>query len=910
MRVFHRALLKLVLRVVHHPKLTLLIALAILVACVVLALTRLTISTDQNQLFSDKVPFFRNYLDFVARFRETEAIYVVLEPLDGASPPIDRWTEAADAIAARLSARTDLVEHIESHVSPQELGDRALLYDSPAQLPADFHRLAQFLPLAEFWAEPAFTERLLGRTPIERFIAGVGTRPADAPTAQFVNLLAQSWLLDIQSPASAPVPDLRTLGAADPLALGYAYVRDQSITSGPPRYLLLVSVYPRRKFNSLTANSATVATIRQDCAAVHEQFPEFRFGVSGRPALEADEMQTTQHDSHQAETCAVVTIFICLVVMLRSFWLALVAEIALAVGVGWTFGWATLTLGQLNLLSIVFLIALIGIGMDYLVQILTRYRQEASRSNRASSIWVQVFHHVAPPINTACAGAAGAFFVAVFTDFRGAAELGIIAGAGLFLCLAAGYTVLPALLVLFPVWQAPINYAARRAERAPRPAAARRRMIYPFIWMAALLLAGTRISDTSFNANLLSLQAQNLESVQLIAKLQTWSAVVISRDLDMLGRVRQAVRPAPTVSSTSSYLDAIDNYQWLQSQRGTIPAIHWQPTTALTGDDLTAIAGKSRALADKIAGPATNAVSTMPAPDAHLVEAAATLRRFADALDRSTDRNAVAGRLGQWQQSFVDELREICNTLTPPPPSVDAMPDVLRRHFVSADGYYALYITPTPTLDLWQRPDLEKFESDVESRVAAIPGAPPVTGIASDIYHSTSYIQSSFYRSAAAALALIFVLVLIDLRRIDQTLIAVSVLALGLPMLLGLMGFFHVDWNFANFFGLPILIGAGHEYGVFMVHRYREALNNERRAWNRWDASDRALLLCAFITTSSFGFFWALGHHRGLRSLGLVMAMGTACIYLATILVVRPLLMWKLQRADEHRGKAAGAASA
>ena len=67
---------------------------------------------------------------------------------------------------------------------------------------------------------------------------------------------------------------------------------------------------------------------------------------------------------------------------------------------------------------------------------------------------------------------------------------------------------------------------------------------------------------------------------------------------------------------------------------------------------------------------------------------------------------------------------------------------------------------------------------------------------------------------------------------------AISVLGFGLPMLLGLMVLLdraaargwlqwldleEMSWNFANFFALPILIGAGHEYGVFMVHRYREA---------------------------------------------------------------------------------------
>jgi predicted RND superfamily exporter protein len=113
-------------------------------------------------------------------------------------------------------------------------------------------------------------------------------------------------------------------------------------------------------------------------------------------------------------------------------------------------------------------------------------------------------------------------------------------------------------------------------------------------------------------------------------------------------------------------------------------------------------------------------------------------------------------------------------------------------------------------------------------------------------------------------------------------------------MLVATMGFMQVNWNFANFFGLPILIGAGHEYGVFLVHRYREAMHDPRRPWRKWDVSDRALLLCAYITCGSFGFFWAIAHHQGLRSLGLVMAVGIACIYLSAVLVLRPLLVWRL----------------
>jgi predicted RND superfamily exporter protein len=258
----------------------------------------------------------------------------------------------------------------------------------------------------------------------------------------------------------------------------------------------------------------------------------------------------------------------------------------------------------------------------------------------------------------------------------------------------------------------------------------------------------------------------------------------------------------------------------------------------------------------------------------------------------SLSPDQAARLLSDWQKGFVRLLREQLGQFDPQPLDVSKLPDEMRGHYVADDGTYALYIYPKE--DLWDQGALGRFVQDVEGRLAKVPGEKVVTGIASNIYHSTSSIRRSFYTSTFIALGLIFVLVLIDMRRLGDTLLAVSVLALGLPMLVAVMGLLGIDWNFANFFGLPILIGAGHEYGVFMVHRYREAVEDPRRVWRGWDVADSALLLCAFVTSSSFAFFWMLGHHEGLRSLGLIMGVGCGCIYLATVMVLRPLLRWRL----------------
>jgi predicted RND superfamily exporter protein len=887
MRFVHRGILIAVLAVVSRPRTALLVSGVILAVCLLIAWAKLDISTDQNKLFDPNVSFFRDYLHFVEIFPENEAIYVVIEAKDSKNiPPVLRWIALADEIARKLRRMPDVVRSVDSRVPIDQLGSQGLLFDEPALVHQSFDDIQRFIPLVKLWGEkPSQLTRVLGKTPLERFVTGLQTQTPDEETAEFVTELAESWERALAHPdqplvVGNQVPDLAAMGATDPSRLGYYYVPDDN---DHLQHVMLVRVYHEHNYTSLTAVSETVQAIRHAVRDAAKGFDEFTVGVTGRPALAADEMRTTDQDSHKAEVFALIAVFIGLVVMLRSIWLAIAGEIALGVGIGWTFGWATVSVGELNLLSIVFLLALIGIGMDYLVQILTRYRQQVLRRPGSRNIWVGVFRGVAAPINTACLGAAGAFLVSVFTKFRGAAQLGIIAGGGLLLCLISGYVVLPALLTLIPPR---LKQRPPTADSLGRPARGSRwNLLMPAIWLTLLVIGAPFAARTDFDPNLLKMQSQRLESVKLVRKLETWSAVVLSKDLDVLRRARVAVRHSPLVERTDSILLAYDNLDWLRQHEAEIPEIDWTEPAPIDANDLSRLAGKVKSLSEHFKS---------------FESASRPLAAFADQLNaaaKSPSATAIAKRLSDWQVAFITQLQQAIAPFHPGPLEIDKLPAELKSHYVSSDGTFALYIYPEH--DLWKQADLAAFVHDVESRMKAVAGPFTLTGIALNIFHSTSSIERSFYEATAYALALIFLLVLIDLRHITQTLFAISVLALGLPMLVAIMGLFGVDWNFANFFGLPILIGAGHEYGVFLVHRYREALREPRRVWRRWDVSDRALLLCAYVTCTSFGFFWALAHHRGLRSLGLVMALGTACIYLAAVMVLRPLLVWRLVKREK-----------
>ncbi len=912
----HRTILNNTLRLTRYSWIVLAIALVLAGGSVYLACTRLRISTDQNKLFSPRVPFFHQYLQFIKNFPENEAAYVVIQARHPTHPPpTGQWIKAADAVTAALKKLPRYVQSVDSHVPLPMLGDQSLLFapwSTVRTAAASSKSLAQ---LAMVWGQhPALPMSLFGSTRMERFLRLLATQPPTPQTVAFTNTLCQSWLQALRKPKTTPVltPDLSSLltkGTPTPATAGYYYMR----AGNGSEHLLLINVYPRFTYDSLAAVSRPLEKIRAAMQSSAQPFiSEFTFGMTGRPVLAADEMRITTSDSDKAETIAMIVVLIGLILMLRSIWMGLAAGLTLAIAIAWTFGLATIFVGELNLLSTVFVIALIGIGMDYLIQILVRYRREARRYERQKAIWARVFRYTGPPITTACAGAAGAFLVAMTTHFRGDAELGLIAGSGLLLCLLAGYTVLPALLVLFPPQLGKVAPSRRYTDNRPPPAAGRKNFLGLGVWLAILTGLIPFALTLRFDPDLLDLQARGLKSVKLVKEMPSWYAVVLSKSLAQLAPIRvtlnsAASNPASPVLSTSSLLDASAKQKYLATHTTVLRQIHWHDPAPVTPANLDSIATAAGALA-QVWSKAISHSAASPRATA----AVATLRRLTVLLTSATThrRSYYARRLSLWQLYFKNSLQHVAAMLTPGTLQIAHLPAQVLRYFLSVNGEYALYIHPR--FNLWRQARLRQFVVTVQGTTehpGLVPARMDLTGIAIQLYHSTESIRAAFMQTTVLALLIVIFLVYMDLGSLGRTVVTVSVLALGLPMLVGVMGLLGLKWNFANFFAMPILIGAGHEYGVFMMHRYREAEHNPRRIWRFWDVSERALLMCAFVTCSSFGFL-GLSRDRGIASLGIIMALGIACIYLSAVFVVRPLLTWRLANKGVYQAGVDGSASA
>jgi len=129
----------------------------------------------------------------------------------------------------------------------------------------------------------------------------------------------------------------------------------------------------------------------------------------------------------------------------------------------------------------------------------------------------------------------------------------------------------------------------------------------------------------------------------------------------------------------------------------------------------------------------------------------------------------------------------------------------------------------------------------------------------------------------------------LDYRRLDATLLSLAPLVVGIVWMLGLMGAFGLEMNFFNVFVTTMIIGIGVDYGVHMMHRYREIGVDGDVSGNDllqgMGETGKAIVLAALSTSVGFGSM-AISHYPGLRTMGLVAILGA----LATALVAVTLL--------------------
>ncbi len=173
-------------------------------------------------------------------------------------------------------------------------------------------------------------------------------------------------------------------------------------------------------------------------------------GMTGIPKYAIDDRDVIQHDIRYLSYVSFVLIGIIFVAGFVSMRRPLLAMITLALSVVVILGAVAVYPGHLTLLSAFFASILFGLGIDYGIHLINRIEESVRLGMTEKEAIPASVGLIAPELTTGAMTTALAFFALMTTEFKGFAELGLIAGVGILVCMVMMATVLPALLVLVP----------------------------------------------------------------------------------------------------------------------------------------------------------------------------------------------------------------------------------------------------------------------------------------------------------------------------------------------------------------------------------------------------------------------------------------------------------------------------
>lgn len=645
---------------------------------------------------------------------------------------------------------------------------------------------------------------------------------------------------------------------------------------------LLFFVTPTRERETFNKARASLEYLRRLIREVGERFPDVEVGVTGQEALKTDEMTVALRDMSLATWIALVGVWILNVLFFKSHGRTLMRMAVLSMGMCLTFGCLTLLVGHLNIISMVFAPMLVGLGDDYAVHWFARMEEEERDPgvSRKEAIAL-VASRSGPAIITAAASGALSFFPLVLTGFKGLVELGLISGLGILIQVAVDIAVLP-VLSLFG------KTPRLRQEGSPGGtdliALNRRKSAWVLIGaLVVSVMSLVGVLQVGFDLNPLRLQAKGTESVVWEERLRESSkrsvlfATSVAHSLEELREKSEALEGLPTVWKVQSVLSLLPKDQeeklpMLGEISGRTPPVHSQgrQREPLRPEGVVDLLERIRFKMDDSQAEAWGARRPV-------VEQIAAVRsltgQIIQGLRASQD---PSGPLLAYEKRFQADLLEAFRMLKQGdglrPMTLEDIPRVLWDRLVS-EGRYLIRIFPSE--GIWEPGPRERFVTQVRSVDRQAAGDAVTLHVYSRAYQK-GCLEASLY-----ALSGIWLLLLVEFRGRPVAALAFLPLLAGTLWTVGLMPALGIRFNLANSVFLPLIVGAGVEYGIIIVNRWREG----RMPPGHLPMSTAKGVICASLTTNiGFGTLM-ICRHQGIFSLGVLSFVGSMLVLLAAVIL-------------------------
>jgi len=629
--------------------------------------------------------------------------------------------------------------------------------------------------------------------------------------------------------------------------------------AAPGGTLRVISVTPELDFSRVSPAKPTLQEIERAIEALPAEIAaEVEVGVTGDPALRAEELASVIARLGLSLGLSVLIVAVVLWLALRTAARVGLALGALVLTLVYTTGFAGAAIGALNLVSIAFIVLMVGLGIDFAIHVMAHLDEDA-RTAPGEDPLRRTGRALGPALILTALSTSAAFLAFTLTDFIGMAQLGLIGGAGVIIAFVVTITLLPAAVALAPS-------LARGAPRGRVPRVGTARW---GAWVAlAVGLAAVWIgAGARFDADPMSLRNPDARSVAVY----DWLLAEPDQAPLRLSLIAPDEAEAEAAAARLKALPEVRRALWLgalvpqdQDDKLDLVDIYWPSMEfAATGEAVALADARARALSALSEALRGQEGGAMALREAITFYAAAktddTDARLRDALFRFFP--VLTTRLVS--QLEVDTV------------AAGDLPPALRRRFVAPDGGFRVEIVPEA--------DISEPAARRAFVAAVAEAAPEAGGPPAQIEGASETVAGAMIEAAAIAFGVAGLLALLALGRLALVAAILVPVALAGAVTMAASVLLGLPFNYANIIVLPLLIGIGVDSGIHL------ALRTERDGQVFDTATPQAVAYSALTTIGAFATL-GLSEHQGTASMGIMLAIALLAAIVMAFALTPPLV--------------------
>ena len=663
-------------------------------------------------------------------------------------------------------------------------------------------------------------------------------------------------------------------------------------TSQTRRFILLQPYLDYQKMLPAETALQAVRDVIQESGV--SNIPGVRVRLTGEVALAHEELQVVSQRAGIAAVLSLIMVCLTLTLTFHSWRFMMITLLTLMVGLALSAGFATIIVGQLNILSLAFAVLFIGLAVDYAIHLSLRYQDLLTLGNEPFPAMRMSLQEIGPSL-LLCAVTTGlGFYTFVPTNYTGMSELGLISGTSMFIGLVVSLTVLPALFLVFPLSKKDCrSSSSRQGLDAVYQFPIRHGRTIRWGTVVVFFVSVFLLPQASFDWNPHNIRDPNVESVQTMDDLLedrnggTWSLTLLPSGDEIDDSVSRlgALKSVDKVVTINDFIptDQFEKFVLLAGladsmlPQGSDSKVSGSPDTDAS---LVAIQSFLRILEEYIQKAGLS-------PEHSAVHLRDALNSFVEKLNTS-DREVQKNLLDRLDHSLLgsfpnDQTSEQAIAMPMGLITQKDLPQELVERWVGPNETYRLEVYPQK--DLRNVEALEEFVSDVR-RIA-----PEVTGLPAIYLDGGSEVAGAFQQAFVSALLVIVLILALVLRNIWDILLVILPLSLAALCLVGYTVIFDMPFNYANVIALPLIFGLGADSGIHIVERMRrktEACETFLRS-----GTIRGVFFSSVTTMLSFSNL-AYTSHVGIASMGQLLSLGIL-LTLIGCLVVLPAFLYRGQ---------------